>query len=94
MKVDKELIEKVAKNARIKLSESEIKEFLPQLKEILEYFSEIEKAPTKDLQPTFHPIEVKNVTREDISKKCLTQQEALQNTKHKQDGYFKGPKTI
>ena len=94
MKVDKELIEKVAKNARIKLSESEIKEFSPQLKEVLEYFSEIEKAPTKDLQPTFHPIEVKNVIREDISKKCLTQQEALQNTKHKQDGYFKGPKTI
>ena len=94
MKVDKELIEKVAKNARIKLSESEIKEFSPQLKEVLEYFSEIEKAPTKDLQPTFHPIEVKNVIREDISKKCLTQQEALQNAKHKQDGYFKGPKTI
>jgi len=94
MKVDKELIEKVAKNARIKLSESEIKEFSPQLNEILEYFSEIEKAPTSKLQPTFHPIEVKNITREDMPKKCLTQQEALQNTKHKQDGYFKGPKTI
>ncbi len=94
MKIDKQLIEKVAKNARLKLTESEIKEFLPQLKEILEYFSEIEKAPTGNLQPTFHPIEIKNITREDIIKKCLTQQEALQNTKHKQDGYFKGPKTI
>ena len=94
MKIDKQLIERVAKNARLKLTESEIKEFSPQLKEILEYFSEIEKAPTNSLQPTFHPIEIKNVTREDMPKKCLTQQEALQNTKHKQDGYFKGPKTI
>ncbi len=94
MKIDNQLIEKVAKNARIRLTESEIKEFLPQLKEILEYFSEIKNAPTKNLQPTFHPIEIKNVTREDLPKKCLTQQEALQNTKHKQDGYFKGPKTI
>ena len=94
MKIDKELVEKIAKNARLKLTESEIKEFLPQLKEIIEYFAVIEKAPTKNLSPSFHPIEIKNVTREDITKKCLTQQEALQNTKHKQDGYFKGPKTI
>lgn len=94
MKIEKELIEKVAKNARLKLTEAEIKEFIPQLKEILEYFSEIEKALVNNLQPTFHPIEVKNVMREDIPKKCLTQQEALQNTKHKQDGYFKGPRAI
>ncbi|MEK6856755.1 MAG: Asp-tRNA(Asn)/Glu-tRNA(Gln) amidotransferase subunit GatC, partial [Nanoarchaeota archaeon] len=90
MKIDKQLIEKVAKNARLKLTESEIKEFLPQLKDILEYFSEIEKAQTEKLQPTFHPIEIKNIMREDIPKKGLSQQEALQNTKHKQDGYFKG----
>lgn len=94
MKIDKPLIEKVAKNTRLKLTEPEIKEFLPQLKEILEYFAEIEKAPTTNLRPAFHPIEIKNVTREDVPKKGLTQQEALQNTKHKQDGYFKGPKTI
>ena len=94
MKIDKQLIEKVAKNARLKLTESEIKEFLPQLKDILEYFSEIEKAQTEKLQPTFHPVEIKNIMREDIPKKGLSQQEALQNTKHKQDGYFKGPKTL
>ena len=94
MKIDKQLVERVAKNARLELTESEIKELLPQLKEILEYFSEIEKAQTEKLQTTFHPVEIKNITREDISKKSLTQQEVLQNTKHKQDGYFKGPKTI
>lgn len=94
MRIDKELVEKVAKNARLKLTESEIKEFLPQLKEILEHFSEIKNAPTSNLKPSFQPIEIKNITREDVPKKGLTQQEALQNTKHKQDGYFKGPKTI
>lgn len=94
MQVNRQLIEKVAKNARLKLTEQEIKEFLPQLKEILTYFSEIEKAPVRNLPPSFHPIEIKNVTREDIPKECLKQEEALQNTKHKQDGYFKGPKTI
>jgi len=93
MKIDKELIQKVAKVSRLELTESEIKTFLPQLKEILEFFSEIEKAPSSK-SPSFHPIELKDVTREDIPKPCLKQEEALQNTKHKQDGYFKGPKTI
>lgn len=94
MIINKELIEKVAKNARLKLTEEEIKEFTPQLKEILEYFKDIEKAPVSNLKPSFHPIEIKNILREDIPKKCLKQEETLQNTKHKQDGYFKGPKSL
>lgn len=94
MKVDKELIEKVAKNARLKLSDSEIKSLLPEIKEILDLFSEIDKANVSNLKPSFQPLEIKNITREDEVKECLSQEEALQNTKHKQDGYFKGPKAL
>tara|TARA_B100001971_G_C18189514_1_gene537747 strand:- start:741 stop:1025 length:285 start_codon:yes stop_codon:yes gene_type:complete len=94
MKVDKELIEKVAKNARLSLTESEIKEFLPEIKDILKSFEEISKAPVDKLKPSFQPLEVKDITRDDIPKECLSQEKALQNTKHKQDGYFKGPKAL
>jgi len=94
MRVDKELIEKVAKNSRLKLTEKEINSLTPQIKEILDLFSEIDKAPVDKLKPSFQPLEIKNITREDKTKPCLSQEEALQNTKHKQDGYFKGPKAI
>ena len=94
MRVDKELIEKVAKNARLKLSDSEIKSLLPEIKEILDLFSEIDKANVSNLKPSFQPLEIKNITRKDEVKPCLEQEEALQNTKHKQDGYFKGPKAL
>ena len=96
MKVDKELIKKLAFLARLNLTESEIKEFLPQLKEILSYFSELEKISTKDVKPSFQPIEIKNVMREDKIESCLTQNEALSNVDkdHKKDGFFKGPKVI
>tara|TARA_B100000315_G_C14286628_1_gene455520 strand:+ start:392 stop:694 length:303 start_codon:yes stop_codon:yes gene_type:complete len=94
MKIDKELIKKIATNARLNLTESEIKEFLPQLKEILINFETIQKAPTKNTEPSFQPIEIKNRTREDIIKPCLSQESALSNTKHKKDNYFKGPKAI
>ncbi len=94
MNIDKDLIKKVAKNARLNLTESEIKEFLPQLKEILNSFSVINDVNTDNIKPSFQPIEIKNVYREDKIEKSLTQQEALANTKHKKDGFFKGPKAI
>jgi len=94
MKLNKELIEKVAKIARLNLTPNEIKEFLPQLKEILQSFEKIKSAPTKNISPSFQPIEIKNITREDTIGTCLSQKEALSNTKHKQDDYFKGPKAL
>jgi aspartyl-tRNA(Asn)/glutamyl-tRNA(Gln) amidotransferase subunit C len=94
MKIDKELILSVAKNARLNLSEKEINEFLPELKEILESFSKLDKVNTKKVEPAFNPIELKNIYREDEVEKSLSQEEALKNTKHKNNGYFKGPKAI
>ncbi|MCX6711507.1 MAG: Asp-tRNA(Asn)/Glu-tRNA(Gln) amidotransferase subunit GatC [Candidatus Woesearchaeota archaeon] len=94
MNIDKDLIKKVAKNAHLNLTESEIKEFLTQLKEILNNFSIINDINTNDIKPSFQPIEIKNIYREDKVEKSLTQEEALANTKHKKDGFFKGPKAI
>ncbi len=94
MKVNKKLIEQIANNARLKLTKKEIDEFLPQLKQVLEAFSIVSKADTKNIEPSFHPIEIKNVVREDKIEKSLTKQEALSNTKHKKDNFFKGPKVI
>ncbi len=94
MKVDKELILKVAKNARLNLSAKEVNEFIPQFKEILEYFSVLDEINVKDVRPSFQPIPVKNVFREDKVGECLTQDKALNNTALKKDGFFKGPKAF
>ena len=94
MKIDKELIEKVAKNVRLKINDYKIKSLVQEIKEILDLFSEIDKAPVSKLKPSFQPLEIRNIMREDKIESCLSQKEALQNTKHKQDGYFKGPKVI
>ena len=94
MKINKELLLHVAKTARLKLSEEEIKEFLPQLEEVLKSFSEISEVNTDNILPSFQPIQIKNVFREDAIKNCLSQKEALKNTIHKKNGYFKGPKVV
>ncbi len=94
MEINKELIQKVAKLSRLELSEQEIKEFLPQIKEVLEAFSKLQQVPANNLEPSFQPIEVKNIVREDKIGQCLTQEQALQNTIHKKEGYFKGPRVF
>ena len=94
MKIDKELIKHVAETARLKLTDKEIEKFLPQLKEALEYFSKLNEIKIGNIKPSFQPVEIKNVLREDKEEKCLSQEEALSLTEHKKDGYFKGPRVV
>ena len=94
MEIDRKIIEHVANVARLKLTEEEIKKFLPQLKESLEFFSILQELDTKDVKPSFQPIEIKNVMREDEEKPCLSQDDALSLTEHKKEGYFKGPRSL
>src|SRR3989344_18330 len=94
LKVDKELILKVAENARLELSEKEIDQFIKDFKEILEAFSKIDEVDTEGIEPSMQPVELKNALREDKSRPSLSQEEALANTEHKKDGYFKGPRAV
>lgn len=94
MEVDRKLLEHVAEVARIRLNDDEIKKFLPQLKEILEFFSKLKEIDTDNVNPSFQPVELKNVMREDKEAQCLSQDDALSLTEHKKDGYFRGPKAI
>jgi len=94
MKIDKELIEHVASVARLNLTKKEIDEFIPELKEVLEAFSKLKEVKTDNVEPSFQPVELKNMMREDKVEDSLSQEEALSNTKNKKDGYFKGPRAV
>ena len=94
MEINDKLIENIARISRLNLTKSEIKEFLPQLKEVLNNFSKLNELNIEKVKPSFQPVIVKNVLREDVVGKCLTQEEALKNSKHKKNGYFVGPRAI
>ncbi len=94
MKVDKELIKHVAEIARLKLSEKEVDGFVKDFKDILDNFSVIDKCDVKGLKPSFQPVEIKNFMRDDLVENSFTQEDALSNTEHKKDGYFKGPRAV
>ncbi|MFA5931420.1 MAG: Asp-tRNA(Asn)/Glu-tRNA(Gln) amidotransferase subunit GatC [archaeon] len=96
VEVTRELIQKVAKNARLNLTEEELTKFVPQIKEIiLDSFNKLDSIDATE-EAAFQPVSVSNRFRKDEVKSGLTQEEALKNvdSKLKQDGYIKGPKVL
>ncbi|MDD3083439.1 MAG: Asp-tRNA(Asn)/Glu-tRNA(Gln) amidotransferase subunit GatC [Candidatus ainarchaeum sp.] len=94
--VNEVLVQKVAQNARLKLTEEELKKFTPQIREIiLKAFNKLDEIIAEE-EPSFQPIEQKNKLREDIPKKGFSQEEALENVKIdlRDLGYIKGPKVV
>ena len=94
MDITPELVKRVAANARLSLKDTELKQFAAEMKEILATFEKLAEVKTDNVEPSFHPIPVKNVVREDKPGKCLDREEALALTPHKKDKYFRGPKII
>ncbi|MDO8625733.1 MAG: Asp-tRNA(Asn)/Glu-tRNA(Gln) amidotransferase subunit GatC [Candidatus Diapherotrites archaeon] len=92
--ITKELLEKVARNARLDLSDAQKTEFLPQLQEILSAFEKLDRLDVSKEQPAFQPVSQQNVFRKDIVKKSLPTDVALRNAVHKRPPYFLGPKAI
>ena len=94
VKVDKHLMEHVAEIARLKLDDNELERFTADFMDILSYFSIIDEAKVSKEKPSFQPVEIENVMREDLVEESLSREDILSLTEHKKDGYFKGPKAV
>ncbi len=92
--IDRKTVKKVAEVARLNLTEGELSRFSEDMVSILDAFRVLSKVDTKKVIPTFQPVDVKNVTREDKVEPCLPQKEALANARKKEEGHFKGPKVV
>ena len=91
MKMD---IEKVARLARLELSEVEKEIFGNQLEQILTYMEQLNRLDTKGVEPTSHAIPMSNVFREDEARPSFPREEVLGIAPDKEEGHFKVPKII
>ena len=94
VELTKELLLRVAANARLELSDEEVDKLLPQFKEILKAFAKIAEADVADTEPSFQPIKIENVWRDDVVGVCQPRNAVLKLTSHKKSGYFLGPRAI
>jgi aspartyl-tRNA(Asn)/glutamyl-tRNA(Gln) amidotransferase subunit C len=62
--IDQAEVRRIARLARLKLSEQEVRLFTGQLARILEYVKQIESLNTTGVEPLAHALPVTNVLRE------------------------------
>ncbi len=94
MKISKQEVDHVAKLARLELTDQEKELFTNQLSNILTYVDQLNKLDTKNVEPTSHVLDIKNVMREDVADQSLAQEKALANAPDKAAGHYKVPKII
>ena len=87
-------IEKVARLARLELSENEKVTLGSQLEQILDYMEQLNRLDTTGVEPTSHAIPLSNVFKEDEVKPSFPQEEVLAIAPDEEDGHFKVPKII
>jgi len=87
-------IEKIAKLARIKLTEEEKVIFGNQLEQVLTYMEQLNRLDTQGIEPTSHAIPIFNVFREDQVRPSMPREEVLGLAPSQEDGHFKVPRII
>lgn len=91
--IDENVVRHVANLSKIELRDEEIESFKADFEKIIDFFNQLDEIDA-DVEPTYHVLPLKNVFREDLPKKGLDREEALMNARHKEDGYFKGPRVV
>ncbi len=63
--VTRDLVERLAKAARLNLTPEESGRYAQQLSVILEAFKELDQVDTEGVEPSYHPIKLEDALRED-----------------------------
>ncbi len=90
----REDVAKIAKLARLSLSEQELDMFTEQLGQILEHANDIAALPLDDVVPTAHPFGLINVVREDVIVPSLAREDLLAMAPDAEDGRFAVPRIM
>jgi len=92
--IDEGQVRKVAKLARLELTDAEVAEFTGQLSSILEYFEKMNELDTEGVKPLAHCLPVSNVFRDDSAGESLGTEAVLANAPQRDGEFFKVPKIL
>ena len=88
--IDISLVKRLAKSARLDLTDEELMRYTEQLKVILDAFKTLDEVDTENVKPSFHPVEIRNVLRDDSSEGWVW--DPFGNSIHREEKRFRGPK--
>ncbi len=91
---DEAEVRRIARLARLNLSDAEVRLFTGQLAQILDYVKQIESLNTAGVEPLAHALPVANVLREDEPHNGLTSNQALANAPSVERDCFRVPAVV
>ena len=94
MTVSTEMIDNLAKLARLQFSDEEKEELKKDLAQMIGFIDKLNELDTEGVEPLMHMSPRINVLREDVVQGSITREEALLNAPEKNDEFFLVPKVI
>ena len=88
--VTMDLVERLAKAARLNLTPAETCKYTQQLSVILDAFNELDQVDTDGVEPSYHPIKLEDALREDEPEKW--EWDPLANVADAEGRSIRGPK--
>ena len=94
MEVNDELVNNIAKLARLEFKDDEKEEIKLDMQKMIAFIEKLNELDTTGVEPLLHISENVNVLREDEVKGSITREEAFLNAPNHDEQFFKVPKVI
>jgi len=94
MKIDNEIVDKIAHLARLEFENEAKVQIIKDMNNMLALVGKLNELDTSNIEPLIYMNDEVNVLREDEVKQEITKDEALKNAPSHDSDYFKVPKVI
>jgi aspartyl-tRNA(Asn)/glutamyl-tRNA(Gln) amidotransferase subunit C len=94
MRISREEVQRIARLARLELTQAEETELVEHFDKVLTYMEKLNQLNTDGVEPTAHAVEVPTPFREDRVTNQANTDVLLQNAPAREGDFFKVPKII
>lgn len=94
MKIGPDEVARVARLARLELSEDKLEVFAPQLDDILRHMDKLAEVDTGGVEPMYSPVEHVSVLRADEPRSECGREDVLSNAPESDGQFFIVPKIV
>ena len=89
MALSRDEVLRIARLARIGVTDAEVDRLSAQLSSILDHFAALQEVDTTGVPPTSYPLPLMNVMRDDVDRPSLPREEILANAPEVEQNFFR-----
>ena len=84
--ITKEQVAHIAHLSRLEIQESEVDGYIEKLEKVVDLFNTINSAPTENVKPTYHVLDLVNVSVRMLQNQEMDREEVLKNAHETEAG--------